>query len=161
MKLRLLATAGLAVGLVAPAVAQERATACDGPRDACQQIVALARAYDAAFNSHDIAGVAGLYTEDAVWMPEGPALSGRGAIEKFLAGLFKMGLSNEVLNVREAHVAGDTAWAVGDWRNSGPGPNQTIQQYHGNGGVVYARAGDGWKIRMATTNLIENEAAGR
>jgi uncharacterized protein (TIGR02246 family) len=161
MRLRLLATAGLAVGLVAPAVAQEKATACDGPRDACQQIVALARAYDAAFNSHDVAGVAGLYTEDAVWMPEGPALSGRGAIEKFLAGLFKAGLSNEVINVREAHVAGDMAWAVGDWSNSGPGPNQTTQQYHGNWGVVYARAGDGWKIRMATTNLIENEAANR
>jgi uncharacterized protein (TIGR02246 family) len=161
MKLRLLATAGLAIGLVAPAVAQEKTTACDGPRDACQQLVALARTYDAAFNKHDVAGVSGLYTEDAVWMPEGPALSGRQAIEKFLAGLFKMGLSNEVLNVHEVHVAGDMAWAVGDWSNSGPGPNQTTQQYHGNWGVVYARNGDTWKIRMATTNLMENEAANR
>ena len=150
---------GLAFIVALPAAAQQMK--CDGPQDTCQQFVALAKAYDAAFNKHDVAGVSGLYTEDAVWMPEGPALSGRGAIEKFLAGLFKMGLSNEILNVHEVHVAGDMAWAVGDWSNSGPGPNQTTQQYHGNWGVVYARNGDTWKTRMLTTNLIENEAANR
>ena len=95
MKLSLVATAGLVIGCVAPAVGQEKMRACDGPENACQQIAALVRAYDAAFNKHDVAGVSGLFTEDAVWMPEGPALSGKQAVEKFLAGLFKMGLSNE------------------------------------------------------------------
>jgi ketosteroid isomerase-like protein len=108
-----------------------------------------------------MAAALGSFTEDAVWMAEGPALFGRQAIEGFLGGLFRMNLSNNVLNFDQVHVTGETAWAVGNWSNTGPGPNQSIQQYHGNWGAVYVRNGDTWKVRMLTTNLIESEASGR
>jgi hypothetical protein len=128
------------MGFVAPAVAQQNVGNCIGPQDACQQIAAMGKAYSTAENNRDMAAALGGFTEE------------------FLGGLFKMGLSNNVLNIDRVHVTGDTAWAVGHWSNTGPGPNQSIQQYHGNWGAVYVRNGDTWKVCMLTTNLIENEA---
>jgi|tagenome__1003787_1003787.scaffolds.fasta_scaffold18826875_1 uncharacterized protein (TIGR02246 family) len=157
----LLTLAGLAVGFVVPALAQEKMPACDGPPDLCQQIEALGKAYSAAENNRDMSAVLALYTDDAVWMPEGPALYGKEAIRGFFDGLFKANLSNSVITVRQVRAMGDMAWGVGDWSNDGPGPNNNIQHYHGHWGIVYARSGNTWKIRMATTNLIENEASGR
>jgi len=153
--------ASLAIGFAGPAIAQSVTPICDGPRDACQQIEAMAKAYSAAENSRDMNATLALFTEDAVWMPEEPALIGREAIRGFLEGLFKANLSGSSLTVRQMHIVGDMAWCVGDWKNEGPGPNNNILQYHGHWGDVLVRSGNTWKIRMLTTNLIENEASGR
>ena len=155
MRLRLLATAGLAVGLVAPAVAQERATACDGPQDACQQVANLVKSYDDAFNKGDAATVAAIFTPDGIEMTEAPKVSGREAIERHYSDAFKAGLSHVVVNVDELHVVGDTTWGVGDWSATGPGPNHATRPYHGNWGAVWVRNGGTWRLRMLTNNTIE------
>jgi uncharacterized protein (TIGR02246 family) len=49
----------------------------------------MSKKYNEAFNNHDAAAIAAVYTEDAVFMPDTGPLYGRQAIEKFLADLFK------------------------------------------------------------------------
>lgn len=155
MKLRLLAAAGLAIGFVVPALAQEKMGPCTGPEDACRQVANLVKSYNVAFNKQDAAAVAALYTQDAVYATEGPIISGRDAIEKFYADGFKAGFSNMMANMSESHIMGESAWGVGDWSATGPGPNHTTQPYHGNWVNLFVHNGSTWKIRLDTYNVIE------
>jgi hypothetical protein len=82
-------------------------------------------------------------------------MSGREAIEKGHGAAISAGLSNTVVNVDQAHLAGETIWAVGDWTQTGPGANNATQSYHGNWGAVYVRTAGVWQIRMLTSNIIE------
>src|SRR5277367_3654586 len=83
MKMRLVvAFVGLAIGFVPATLAQQKSTI--DPQTALQ-IRALASKYDGAFNRHDAAAVATLYTEDVVFKtPNGP-FNGRQAIEELFA----------------------------------------------------------------------------
>ena len=64
MKMRLLpALAALAIGFVVPALAQEQNTIDPEVR---QQIEAAVMKFDEAFNKHDAAAIAALYTQDTV-----------------------------------------------------------------------------------------------
>ena len=154
MRLHLLAVAGLAIGFVVPASAQEKAGICSGSRDTCERVVALIKTYDEAFNSKDAAAVAAVFTE-MVEATEGPLLSGRAALEKHYGEAFKVGMSRLVVDVDQMHATDDTTWAVGEWRLIGPGPNNTTQPYHGNWGAVYVKTGGAWNLRMLTNNTIE------
>ena len=90
MKLHLLAAASLAIDLVVPALAQVKHGPCTGPEDACRQIEEVIRGLDAAFNKKDAATAAGFYTQDAVFVTEGSILSGRDAIEKDNAAVYRV-----------------------------------------------------------------------
>lgn len=68
-------------GLAIPVEAQQQPT-CDGPQDSCRALVDLTAKYSAAVNTKDFAGLAALYTSDAVIVGEAPIVSGREAIEK-------------------------------------------------------------------------------
>ena len=87
MKMRLVvALVGLAIGFAVPTFAQQRDTV---DAKTAQQIRALAMKYDEAFNNHDPAAVAALYTEDGVFMTaHDGTYHGRQVIEKNTA---KMG----------------------------------------------------------------------
>jgi SnoaL-like protein len=86
MKMRLLLTlAGFAIGFAVPALAQEQNTVNPEVR---QQIEAALMKYEEAFNKHDAAAMATLFTLDAVQMldwGEGGTFSGQQAIEKYYA----------------------------------------------------------------------------
>jgi uncharacterized protein (TIGR02246 family) len=151
----IVAVVGLAIGLAMPAAAQQPST-CDGPQDACQQIVNSGKQFEAAYNKKDAPGVGAIFTADAVVLGEGPTLSGREAIQKSYGEGFKAGWTNNSSPVGQVHVAGNMAWAVGSWSATGPGPNNTTQQYHGNWGAVYVNDGGAWKCRMLTWNSIES-----
>jgi uncharacterized protein (TIGR02246 family) len=123
---------------------------CTGPQDACQQLVDFNEAQIVAFNKKDAAAVAALYTEDAVFVTEGPILYGRAAIEKFYADGIKGGDSNLVINFVESRIMGDEAWAIGDWNvvtSHGP--------IHGNWVTLFVRDRGAWKMRVDTFNVIE------
>jgi uncharacterized protein (TIGR02246 family) len=156
MKKHLVVTVtGLAIGLAMPTVAQRPST-CDGPQDACQQIISVLRQFEAAYKEKDATGVGVLFAADAVVMGEGPMLGGREAIQKSYSDAFKAGWTDNSSPIDQVHVAGNTAWAVGSWSANGPGPNNTTQKYHGNWGAVYVIDGGSWKARMLTWNSIEN-----
>jgi uncharacterized protein (TIGR02246 family) len=119
MKRRLLATAGLALGLTASASAQDKNGQCTGSEDACRQVAIAIRDFENAFNKHDAASIASFFAEDAVLLPEGPMLSGRDAIQKFYADALDAGLTGLVFNVKETHILSDVAWSIGDWHVDG------------------------------------------
>ena len=84
MKIRFLLTlAGLAFAFALPAFAQEQNTVDPEVR---QQIEAVYKKFDEAFNKRDAAALAALYTQDAIevwpWEEKGGAASGQEAIEK-------------------------------------------------------------------------------
>ena len=76
----LLALVGLATGFVLPMFAQDKAD----PKMA-QQVHAVIAKFNEAFNKHDPAAVAALYTEDAVLQTYHGTFHGRQSIEKMFA----------------------------------------------------------------------------
>jgi uncharacterized protein (TIGR02246 family) len=87
MKMRLLiALAGLAIGFVLPAFAQQKDTV---DPQISEQLSALGKKTDEAFNNGDAAALATLYTEDAVLVNDTGPIYGRESIEKHWADVFK------------------------------------------------------------------------
>jgi ketosteroid isomerase-like protein len=145
----LLALVGLATGFAVPGLAQQKEPS-PSEQDR-QQIDALATQYAEAANKHDAAAVAALFTEDGVFVtPEG-ILSGREAIKKIYRAQFKGGpVSDTSIKGVALHVAGNLAWAAGQWSNN---------TAHGNWGAVDERDGDTWRIRMLTYNVTPSTVA--
>ena len=151
MRTRLPALVGLTISLALPAAAQQ--TKCDGPQDVCQAVADIGRKYDEAFSKQDAAGVAALYTPDAVLVAEAPIIHGQDAIQKFYAGLAKAGqMGKHSVEIDQVHVQGNTAWGVGSWQVN---PSSGGPPVHGNWGAAYAPEGGTWKIRMLTANVIQ------
>jgi ketosteroid isomerase-like protein len=144
MKVRLLVTlAGLAIGYAVPAFAQEKETVDPQIR---QQLEAIDKKYDEAFDKHDAAAIAALYTQNAVLVAPDGVFSGQEAIEKRYA-IFLPGsrFSNHINKLDQVHTPlGMGAWAVGSWIfNGGLG----LSQDTGFRFLVYVPEGDTWKIR--------------
>jgi uncharacterized protein (TIGR02246 family) len=142
----------LTIGLALPAHAQQTSTS------AAQQIADLGKKYDEAFNKHDVAALSAIFAENAVIVGEGPMLSGRQAIEENYRNFFKNGNPNpdHLTKVVEMRAMGDkAAWVVGEWSGTGPGPNNTTQDFHGNWGGVDVQENGKWVVQMLTWNRIE------
>jgi ketosteroid isomerase-like protein len=75
-----------------------------------------ARDFEAAVGRGDAAGLAALYTEDAVLMPPNhPAVNGRAAIQEFLAGMLAQGARNMKLVQTTVAGAGSNGYEVGTY----------------------------------------------
>jgi uncharacterized protein (TIGR02246 family) len=96
-----------------------------------------------AANSGDTAGVASLYTEDAVLLaPNAPMMRGRQEVKAFFDGMVaQMGLPKLQLNTKQVEEHGDTAWEVGAY-------TMTLQGVSDEGKyiVVWKRQGNDWKL---------------
>jgi uncharacterized protein (TIGR02246 family) len=72
--------------------------------------------YVAAYNAGDAAGVAALFAEDAISMPDHqPALNGRAAIENSLKEMFAQNTVNITITPGETEIAGDIAHEHGTY----------------------------------------------
>jgi uncharacterized protein (TIGR02246 family) len=107
--------------MLAPMPARSQ-TACDTVGTDVASIREISTAIDRAFAAGDATALAGLVTEDAIWMPpEEPTITGRAAVEKRYANLFSelrkrftdVAHSLEVVEVR---VCGDWAMSRGRYR---------------------------------------------
>jgi hypothetical protein len=98
MKIRLLpALIALAISFALPAFAQQTNTPDPQLRE---QLVALTKKFDEAYNNNDAVALAALYTEDAVEVTDQGPIYGRKAIEKHFADAFKQVLfSNHLLTI--------------------------------------------------------------
>jgi len=115
MKMRsLLALVGLAISFAAPAFAQEKDTV--DPKIA-EQVRALAKKYDEAFNQNDAAAIAALITEDAVWMTPHGTLSGRQAVQNYYAdySFRRYHCNNVSTKCDQVNKFGDDVDAIGTW----------------------------------------------
>ena len=150
---------GLTISFVLPTFAQQKDTV--DPK-LHQRLVALVNKHAEAFNKNDAAAVAAAFTDDGVYVPETGPVTGRPAIEKYWADVFKqLHLSNEIVTVDEdsPHIigtAGNEIWATGAWSATIQGKDWGPKDIKGYWSVI--REGDDWKIRMLTWNVTPEPA---
>jgi ketosteroid isomerase-like protein len=124
-----------------------------------EQLNALSKKFDEAYNNNDAAALAALFTEDAVMVTDTGPLYGREAIEKYQADNFQEGHHSDHIGKRDQYsphiigTAGNEEWETGEWsctlqRQTG-GPIQA----KGYWSSICAREGDAWKCRMLTWNV--------
>jgi uncharacterized protein (TIGR02246 family) len=140
MKLRsLLAFTGLVISLAVPSIAQEQNTVDPEVR---QQIEATLTKFGEAYNKHDAAAIAALFTPDAVEVWYSEAASGQQAIEKRYAVDAASG-NSIVGNLVQVYSIGNDICAI--WEFS-------LSTWKGHAVTIYVRDADTWKIRMKYSN---------
>ena len=119
------------------------ASAQAGANDLRTQITRMDQAWQNAYNAKDAAGVAALYADDAqVMAPAHETVSGRAAIQTFIADDLKAGAKN-VLTTREVLEAGDYAIGIGSYVATGPDGKHLD---HGSYTTTYKKVDGNWKI---------------
>lgn len=110
------------------------------------------RHFGSAVARKDYAGLASLYTDNAMVLPpDGPIVTGKSAIEEFWRSAANaLGLTGAVLKTRHLEVAGDTACEVGE-ANLKLGEKQLRVKYV----VVWMKGGDGnWRLHRDIWNAM-------
>jgi len=145
MNIRLVAALiGLAISFAFPIYAQERNTVDPEVR---QQIEAVGMQFIEAYNKHDAAAVAALYTHDAVrvdnppGMGRGALIVGRKAVEKLFETDFTGSWSSSprVGKLVQMYAFEDSIASISEWSRA---------QYNGHSVQIFVRDPDTWKIRM-------------
>jgi ketosteroid isomerase-like protein len=162
MKIRILASVALAVGLTVPTLAQEIVDP-----QIIEQLDALGKKTDAAMNNGDAAAIAACFTEDGVLVTNTGPIYGREAIEKHFADVFKrIQFSNSISkwDQKSPHVhplgtAGNETWDCGEWSQTLQGKNFGPIQLKGYWSAIEVREGDTWKLRMDTWNITPASTA--
>ena len=152
MRIRLLvaiAILGLAMGFALPVLAQDKNTVDPQVR---QQIEAVLKKFQEAFNNRDLATIAALHTQDAIevrsWaFVEWCTHSGRQAIEKMFETDFKSNPGKMANKLVQLYPIGDAVCEIAD-SDVGGRKNNTM--------VIYVRDGDTWKRCMAYVNNQQN-----
>jgi uncharacterized protein (TIGR02246 family) len=111
------------------------------------------RAFEAAFNSGDMAALAGAYAEDAtVLPPDSEPVRGRHAIQQFWQGARDAGIQTVALHTVQVDAEGDVAAEIGtaDLTVQAAGQASTV-------GVKYVvvwkrRAGGPWELAIDIWN---------
>jgi len=124
------------------------AAAGNAAADARVDIEAALASFTEAFNGGDAAGVAALYTEDAVLLPPGGArVDGREPIQAFWQGAIDAGLSALTLEAVEVEERGDLAFEVGKFTLQAPGEGDQKTTVFGKYIVVWKKGDDGaWRL---------------
>ena len=143
MKIRfLLALVGVAIGFALPTFAEEKNTVA--PR-VYQQIEAVFTQFQEAFNKHDAAAMAALYTHDAVEVRSWQGMaSGREAIQKRFADDFASNPGKMVNKLVLLYPIGSDICVISDSRVGEESMGSMVDVV-----TIYVPQGDGWKIRMA------------
>ncbi|HUO82794.1 MAG TPA: nuclear transport factor 2 family protein [Gammaproteobacteria bacterium] len=113
-----------------------------GAEDVESAIAARATAWEKAFNAGDAAGIAALYTRDALLLPpNAQSITGRAAIEAFWSGALE-DPHTATLESREIEPAGDgVAYEIGAFTVSDPA-GKTLET--GKYMVIWQREGGDW-----------------
>lgn len=110
--------------------------------------------FAAAYNSHDAAGVAAIYTEDATTLPPyRKMVQGRAAIHKANQDEFDSGLKDLQLSTVSLEVHGDFAYEIGKYTITLPPQDNKVMKDTGKYLAIWKKQADGsWKIYMDTWN---------
>ena len=135
----LLALVGLATGFVVPAFAQEKDTVDPQVR---QQIEAVLKKHEEAYNEYDAAAFAAGFTEYAVELSQGGMARGRQEIEERYAADLASHPTKQSFKLVQVCAVGDAICAISEFFHYNT-------QTKGHYAAIYVREGDTWKIRMA------------
>ena len=139
MNMRLaVALVGLAIGFALPSIAQEQNTVDPEVR---QQIEAVLMKLGEAYNKHDTAAIAALYTQNAVWENVGP-FYGQQAIEKNYTAHFDYTAHSSpgfVDKLVQVSAIGNKISAISEY---------SVGPYKGYNARIFVRDADTWKILM-------------
>jgi uncharacterized protein (TIGR02246 family) len=150
----------LAISVALPTFAQQKETV---DPQLIQELDTMSKKYNEAFNNHDAAAVAAMYTEDAVLVLDAGPLYGRQAIEKWHAAQFKSWQPKNHTSTIDPHSArmlgADTLTRSGEWSETGKGKNGEDVPIKGYWSEIDTRQGDAWKICQLTGNLTPDSWA--
>jgi ketosteroid isomerase-like protein len=130
-----------------------------------QQLDALLKKFDEAWNNNDPADLAALFTEDAVLVNDTGPVYGREAIEKWYADGFKQFHFSNHLGTADQYsphsigTAGNERYNTGEWSLSLQGQTGDPIQLKGYFSCIDSRESDTWKCRMQTWNVTPAPAA--
>ena len=146
MRLVSILAAVAAVGLTAPAFAQQ---VDESTRKQIEE--QLAGPYRNAYDKQDAAGVAKLFAKDGVLVLSigKHVYTGPQEIEQIFQSLFKAGFNHTEGAEEFSSLANDTVVAIGEYHNSGQGPNGPVKA-DGHYTAVDVREGGVWKFRLLT-----------
>jgi len=140
MKIRsLVALVGLAISFALPTFAQKQNAVDPETR---QEIEAVSKQYGEAYNKHDAAAIAALFTQDGVRLEDwgvGEMRVGREAIEKAFESEFAASWRAIVGELVQIYAIEDRIAAISEYR---------FGAWHGHRVGIYVRDADTWKIRM-------------
>ena len=154
MKIRFLfIVLGFAMRFALPIFAQEKEevktfpfTPIPAGSQLVQQIEAINQQFDEAFNKHDAAAVAALYTATAVQTTPGGSFSGREAIQGYITDLFQRhNPTDRVTKMSYVYAFGGDLCALGGWTVT----IDNAQKFRGYLVIVYTFVGGTWKIRAS------------
>ena len=140
MRIRLILTlVGLAVGIVVPVLAQEKDTVDPQVR---QQIEAVLRKHEEAYNEYDAAAFAAGFTQYAVELSQGGMVRGREEIQERYAADLASHPNKQSFKLLQVCAVGDAICAIWEFFHYNT-------ETKGHYAAIYVREGDTWKIRMA------------
>ena len=136
------ALVGAAISFASPISAQQQDTVTPEVR---QQIEAVLMKFDEAYNKHDAAAIAELFTPDAVevfrWGSEGGAAVGQQGIRKRYESEASEGSATNMTNkLVQIYAIGSDICAFAD---------RSVMMWKNKCLVIFVRDADTWKIRMA------------
>lgn len=117
-----------------------------------QSVEAICREWEAAIAKQDPTSVTALFTADGIFVTPVGVLRDRQQIKTYYEAAFKQGWNNEVVTLDETHLAGNAAWAFGEYTLSGQGQSEMLHRA-GRWSMVFESAADGWKIRLLIANV--------
>ena len=152
----LLGLVGLAIGFAAPGFAQEK----EADPQAVEQLRAEAKKFEEAYNNHDAAAVAALFTDDAVLVTPHGTFSGRKAIEeKYEEEDFRAYHGSNMISTTErATAVGNEIHLARRWSATYQSGGTTIR-IEGNASPVFVLEGDTWKIRYETVEVTKKDVS--
>src|SRR3954453_20555866 len=108
------------------------ASAQQADKNLRQHIERLSTAYVEFYNNRDAAGLAALFTEDAVFVspanPRAPAVKSAAVLEQYYQAALKLGLHHDGSSVDSVSPLGsDAAIVTGEYHYSSQGPNGPIK----------------------------------
>ena len=136
---RILLVIALVAGMVTPAVGQKA------------EIEAVNAKWIELFNKGDFAGVASLYTEDAIAFPPGAAIvKGRAALELMWKGMAEKVSDPKVTTLDVKPLGSSAAREIGTLSLKTKDP--TPQEVNGKYVVIWEKIGNEWKLAVDIWN---------
>lgn len=116
----------------------------------------LARQYDSNYAEKNAAGMAALYAEDGLLVsPAGPIIRGRDALRTYYVARFASGAYGHTIKVMEVHAQGEGGYGLAHFSVNTPSADGGFHQTQGTIVTVYARAPDGWRMRLVEPSVPE------